>query len=320
MPTPTINVSAVIFRNRTGQVLTVRKAGTELFQFPGGKPEPGENARQAAVREVAEELGVELAGAALKELGTFDAPAANEAGYAVSATVFSYPYEVSAQASHEIAELAWVNPHAPDKPLAPLLAEEVFPALAARTAPRSLAVYTGASTGTDPHNLELARELGTALGAHGVHLIYGGGKVGLMGAVADAAHAAGAPITGVIPQHLVDGEIAHPGLDRLEMVETMHERKQRMSDLADACVALPGGAGTLDEFFDVWTRQQLGLHATPLALFGATFWAPLVDLLDHLVEQGLVRAADRDSLIVADTAEELFAQLDRWVAPRPKWS
>lgn len=126
---PQIHVSAVVFRDSQDQVLTVRKRGTEKFMFPGGKPEPGESAMETAIREVHEELGVELDDTQLTQLGVFEAPAANEAEHNVVATVFSYSGAVSPNAAAEIAELSWVSPHEPDVVLAPLLADYVFPAL-----------------------------------------------------------------------------------------------------------------------------------------------------------------------------------------------
>lgn len=140
-----------------------------------------------------------------------------------------------------------------------------------------------------------------------------------MGAVADACLDHRALVTGVMPKHLVDAEIAHPRLTTLDTVETMYERKERMSELADAFVFLPGGAGTLDEFFDAWTTQQLGLHRKPIALLGKDFWGPTLEMLDHIVSQGFIRVEDRQSLVVEDTPSHLLETLQRWQAPTPKW-
>lgn len=185
---------------------------------------------------------------------------------------------------------------------------------------RAIAVYTGASAGTNPHNTELAQLLGTALAHHDLRLVYGGGQVGLMGTVSDAALDAGGSVTGVIPEHLVRGEIAHPRVEDMRIVASMHERKQLMIELSDAFVCLPGGAGTLDELFDTWTTQQLGLHAKPIALFGREYWQPLLAMLDHMVAEGLVRAEDRETLVIADDPAELFDKLATWQPPKPKWS
>lgn len=140
-----------------------------------------------------------------------------------------------------------------------------------------------------------------------------------MGAVADACLDHRDLVTGVMPKHLVDAEIAHPRLTTLDTVETMYERKERMSELADAFVCLPGGAGTLDEFFDAWITQQLGLHRKPIALLGKDFWGPTLEMLDHMVSQGFIRVEDRQSLVVEDTPSHLLETLQRWQAPTPKW-
>ncbi|WP_145011148.1 TIGR00730 family Rossman fold protein [Kocuria salsicia] len=184
---------------------------------------------------------------------------------------------------------------------------------------RSVAVFTGAKDGASPEYARLARTLGATLAHAGVTVVYGGGKVGLMGAVADGALDAGGRVVGVMPEHLVSGEIAHPGLSELEVVRTMHERKQRMADLADAFIALPGGGGTLDEFFEAWTWQQLGVHAKPVGLCGRRFWQPLLDMLDHMVTEGFVRPEDREMLVVADGPDDVLPRLSGWQPPVPKW-
>jgi len=179
-----------------------------------------------------------------------------------------------------------------------------------------LTVYTGSSSGLDPLWTEAAHALGHALGAAGHHLVYGGGQVGLMGTLADAALEAGAPVTGVIPAALVEAEHAHPGLTTLEVVADVGERKRRLADLGEAMVALPGGAGTLEEFFESWTWQQLGVHAKPVALYSpGGFWDPLTGMLDHLVESGFLRRSFREGLIVADTPDGLFRALREWTPP-----
>lgn len=184
---------------------------------------------------------------------------------------------------------------------------------------RSVAVFTGAKDGASPEYAQLARSLGATLAHAGVTVVYGGGKVGLMGAVADGALDAGGRVVGVMPEHLVSGEIAHPGLSELEVVRTMHERKQRMADLADAFIALPGGGGTLDEFFEAWTWQQLGVHSKPVGLCGRRFWQPLLDMLDHMVTEGFVRPEDRETLMVADGPDDVLPRLSEWQPPAPKW-
>lgn len=184
-----------------------------------------------------------------------------------------------------------------------------------------VAVYTGSSPGTSPIYREAATQVGRFLGASGVGVVYGGGHVGLMGTVADAALTAGGEAIGVIPQALVNAELAHPGLTALEVVPDMHVRKMRMADLADAFVALPGGPGTLEEFFEAWTWLQLGFHRKPVALYDVDgFWRPQLAMLDGMVEAGFLQAGFRDSLLVVDTPEDLLAAFREWEPPAPKFA
>lgn len=184
-----------------------------------------------------------------------------------------------------------------------------------------VAVYTGSSPGTSPIYREAATQVGRFLGASGVGVVYGGGHVGLMGTVADAALTAGSEAIGVIPQALVNAELAHPGLTALEVVPDMHVRKMRMADLADAFVALPGGPGTLEEFFEAWTWLQLGFHRKPVALYDVDgFWQPLLRMLDGMVEAGFLQADFRASLLVVDTPEALLTAFREWEPPAPKFA
>ena len=147
-------------------------------------------------------------------------------------------------------------------------------------------MFTGSGSGIDGHRRVVA-EFGRAVAEAGVGIVYGGGHVGLMGVVADAALAAGGEVVGVIPRHLADQEIAHTGLTRLEIVESMHDRKARMAELADAFVALPGGVGTMEELFEAWTWGQLGLHAKPTAVLDTDgFYRHLLAQLDVMTEAG----------------------------------
>ena len=184
-----------------------------------------------------------------------------------------------------------------------------------------VAVYTGSSDGTNPAYLDAASSVGATIAAAGIGLVYGGGNVGLMGAVASAGRGAGGEVIGVIPEALVGKEIAHHGLTRLEVVADMHERKERMADLSDAFVMLPGGAGTLEEFFEVWTWQQLGFHAKPIAVYNVNgFWDPLLAMLDHIVEQGFIAPRFRDGLIVSTDPQGLLEALASWEPPAAKWA
>ena len=184
-----------------------------------------------------------------------------------------------------------------------------------------LCVFSGSSPGAHPDYARAARELGHALAADGVGLVYGGASVGLMGAVADAALAAGGEVIGVIPQALVDREIAHPGLSELRVVSSMHERKALMADLADGFAALPGGMGTLEELFEVYTWTQLGLHSKPLGLLDVRdYFGQLVAFLDHTVAERFMTAEHRELLVVERRAVALLEAFKRWRPPaRPKW-
>jgi uncharacterized protein (TIGR00730 family) len=174
----------------------------------------------------------------------------------------------------------------------------------------ALCVFCGSATGIRPDYLVAAQALGHAAAERGVEIVYGGARVGLMGAMADAALAAGGRVTGVIPRALVSREIAHEGLTTLHVVDSMHQRKATMAQLADAFVALPGGVGTLEELFEVWTWAHLGVHAKPCAVLDvAGFWQPLVAALDHMVAEGFVRAEVRALLVEARDPAELFARL-----------
>lgn len=184
----------------------------------------------------------------------------------------------------------------------------------------SLCVFCGSSVGDDPAFAASAVALGKVLAAANVTLVFGGGRVGMMGALADATVAAGGKAIGVIPKHLLAREIAHGGLTELRVVDSMHERKAMMADLADAFVALPGGLGTLEELFEVWTWGQLGLHRKPYALLNVNgFFDPLVAFIDQLVRQRFVRAAHRGMLIVERDPDLLLQRLGvQYVPTVPK--
>ena len=186
---------------------------------------------------------------------------------------------------------------------------------------KSVCVFCGASPGARPIYREAAEQLGRSLAEQGLTLVYGGGAVGLMGLVADAALAAGGEVIGIIPQSLERAEIGHRGLTRLEVVDGMHARKARMAELADAFIALPGGLGTLEELFEVWTWGQLGYHAKPLGLLEVDgFYARLTAFLDHLVAERFVREQHRAILQISESPTELLQRLDAWrPTAAPKW-
>jgi uncharacterized protein (TIGR00730 family) len=175
---------------------------------------------------------------------------------------------------------------------------------------KNICVFCGSSFGRKPAYARAARQLGAALASRDLGLVYGGGSIGLMGAVADAALEAGAPVVGVIPRALARREIAHHGLTRLEVVPSMHARKARMARLSDAFVAMPGGIGTLEELFEVLTWGYLGIHAKPTGLLDVGgYWKPLVRLLDHAVEEGFLRPAHRKLVVIDRSPDRLLARL-----------
>jgi len=184
-----------------------------------------------------------------------------------------------------------------------------------------LCVFSGSSPGAHPDYAQAAAELGGALADRGIGLVYGGATVGLMGIVADAALEAGGDVIGVIPQALVDREIAHGGLSDLRVVGSMHERKALMADLADGFIALPGGMGTLEELFEVYTWTQLGLHSKPLGLLDVRgYYAQLAAFLDHAVQERFLTAEHREMLVVEQRAAAMIEAFRRWSPPvRTKW-
>jgi uncharacterized protein (TIGR00730 family) len=175
---------------------------------------------------------------------------------------------------------------------------------------RRLCVFCGASSGRDGRYVKAAGDLGRALAARGIEAVYGGASIGVMAAVADSVLAENGSVIGVIPRHLASPEAAHAGLTRQYVVDTMHERKALMSDLSDAFVALPGGAGTLDELFEVWTWAQLGLHDKPVGLLDVDgFFQPLLAFIDHMVAEGFLAPSHRDILLVDTDPERLVDRL-----------
>jgi uncharacterized protein (TIGR00730 family) len=187
---------------------------------------------------------------------------------------------------------------------------------------KSVCVFCGSASGVNPLYAATARELGRELAARKLSLVYGGGRVGLMGEVASAALASGATVVGVIPHSLALKEIAQEDCTELVVVNTMHERKALMADRSDAFVALPGGYGTCDELFEIITWAQLGIHRKPVALLNVGgFFTPLLMWLDQVVAEGLLKPKHRDLLLVADTVPQLLDLLATWTPPEPttKW-
>lgn len=181
----------------------------------------------------------------------------------------------------------------------------------------SVAVYCGSSNGIDPGHLECARTFGSLLAAEGIALVYGGGNVGLMGAVADGALRAGGEVHGVITEALRVKELAHLELTSLIVVDTMHERKAAMADRADAFVALPGGFGTFDELFEVITWTQLGIHEKPCGILNHNgFFDDLVTFIDKTTSAGFIKPAHRDTVVVETEGEAMLRRLRAWEPAR----
>jgi hypothetical protein len=186
---------------------------------------------------------------------------------------------------------------------------------------KNLCVFCGSSTGRLPVYEKTAIALGNLLAREGIGLVYGGASVGLMGAVADAVLSAGGRVIGVIPQHLLTKEIAHQSLPDLRVVGSMHERKALMADLSDGFIALPGGFGTFEEFFEVLTWAQLGLHQKPIGLLNIQhYYSPLLTMADRTVEEGFVQTSHRTLLLSSETPEDLLQQFrDYQPIALPKW-
>jgi uncharacterized protein (TIGR00730 family) len=184
-----------------------------------------------------------------------------------------------------------------------------------------LCVFCGSSAGNDPAYAASAAQVGRMLAERRIGLVYGGGRVGLMGALADAALAAGGEVIGVIPQALLERELGHRGLTQLHVVDSMHARKALMGELANGFIALPGGVGTLEELFEVWSWATLGLHRKPCGLLDVGgFFAPLIEFLDRQVREGFIHPAYRAVLLVASTPEGLLDAFAGYEPPAQKWT
>ena len=192
---------------------------------------------------------------------------------------------------------------------------------------QSVCVFCGSSSGTDPAYVDAATALGQLLAAQGLTLVYGGACVGLMGAVADAVLAAGGKAIGVLPDFLRRKELAHPRLTELHVVSSMHERKARMAELSDGFIAMPGGMGTLDEFCEIITWAQLGLHEKPCGLLNIQeYYTPLLQFVDRMVDEGFLKEKQKGLVLSSDTPEGLLAamrafepiRVQKWVDSRDK--
>lgn len=184
----------------------------------------------------------------------------------------------------------------------------------------SIAVFCGSALGTDEIYQQQAQIVGQQLARQGKTLVYGGGRSGLMGLVADSALAAGGRVVGVIPEALVDRELAHPNLTQLHIVQNMHQRKTLMADLSDAFIAMPGGAGTMEEIFEQWTWAQLGIHQKANAFLNVNgFYDDLLKFIHMTAAKGFTQPRFCDALIVSDSIEEILQQIEHYQPPLPKW-
>lgn len=181
---------------------------------------------------------------------------------------------------------------------------------------RTITVYCGSADGADREYFDAAFEMGKVLAQAGLHLVYGAGRTGLMGAVADGALSAGGEVTGVIPAYLNTPQLAHSGLTRLEVVDNIHLRKARMSELADAFIALPGGYGTFEELFETLTWAQLGLHDKPIGLLNTRhYYDPLLEIVQHALTEGFIYAEHRTLLLSSDRPDDLLQMLKQYERP-----
>jgi len=186
---------------------------------------------------------------------------------------------------------------------------------------KAITVFCGSKGGNDPHFIEMAQKTGKLLANQGIQLIYGGGKVGMMGELANAALQNEGQVTGIIPSFLCTKEIAHDQLTELIVVETMHERKLKMQESCQGFISLPGGFGTMEEFFEVLTWGQLGLHQKPIGLLNpGGYFDPLVHFLDQMVDTAFLSQNDRDMVLVADSPKDLIAKMNKYTPPPvPQW-
>ena len=174
----------------------------------------------------------------------------------------------------------------------------------------SLCVYCGSSANVDEDFKTAAHDMGVILASAGIRLVYGGGKAGLMGIIADSVMTNGGEVIGIIPAHIADREIQHTGLTELHVVQTMHERKQMMVDRSDAFLVMPGGIGTLDETCEIMTWRQLGIHDKPIVIANLkNYWTPFLSMIDNIVNQGFMRADDKKITIVTDTIHDVIEKL-----------
>ncbi len=186
---------------------------------------------------------------------------------------------------------------------------------------QTVGIFCGSSEGSSPAYMDAARHTGKWLAEQGIHIVYGGGRVGLMGAVADSALAHGGRVTGVIPKSLLEREIAHTGLSDLQVVDNMHQRKNVMADLSSGFIALPGGAGTAEEIFEQWTWAQLGIHNKPCAFLNVNhFYDPLKVMVQQMVSEGFMKQEYADMLLFSENLPDILEAFNAYTPPISKWT
>ncbi|RMG16437.1 MAG: TIGR00730 family Rossman fold protein [Bacteroidetes bacterium] len=186
---------------------------------------------------------------------------------------------------------------------------------------KTICIFCGSNAGQKPAYSRMAQSMGQLLASKQIGLVYGGGKVGLMGILADAMLAAGGQVTGVIPDFLMAKEVGHTGISHMHVVQSMHQRKQLMADLSDAFIAMPGGIGTMEELFEVFTWGQLGLHPKPLGLLNvAGYYDALTNFLDHMVDEGFLKAKNKNMLYIHQQPQALLEMMQAYQPPKvEKW-
>lgn len=314
-----IHVCGLIARRDDGAVLQVRKRGSGKFQFPGGKPEAGETEDQTILRECAEEIGCTPDRSRMVRLGSLAARAANEPGFTVRGELWLTDEVLEARPDSEIAEARWLTPADREGLELAQLSRTALAGLERLRACGTATVYAGSAEGVDPRGRALAAGLGAGLARAGVEVAYGGGAVGLMGVLGDAVVEHGGRLRGIMPDSMIDAEIAHPRLSELTRTPDMAARKAALREAAGVVFVLPGGSGTLDEFFETWTLQQLGHFPYPIVLLGTAYWTPLVDYLRTVVGAGFLLGRYLERLIVADDLASAGAALAQWETPASKY-
>ncbi|MDO5748007.1 MAG: TIGR00730 family Rossman fold protein [Actinomycetaceae bacterium] len=302
-----IRVKSVLVFDGDRRILTVRKRGSQYYQLPGGKPEKEESACQTVVREVVEELGVTIDPDDLDYLGAFLGAAVNEAGCPVESEVFVMRVDgdFSVYPHAEIEEVRWWNVEEALEcaQISAQIRTQFLPKLAGK---KRYSFFLGASPGSVTELPDQVYQLGNRLARDGHALIYGGGKTGLMGRISDGFYNCGGRVTGVTIRKLVEREIANPDVSVLVVAESMAQRKRMLMRYAEVIVVLPGGIGTLDEFYEAWALKYLGCIDAELVLVNVNgFWDTLLKLIDVQMQCGFISRKKREMVRIVDDIDDL---------------